>query len=192
MSSREQTSAANAANRDRSRWRLEKVTTVIRQFERDGIKFDATKIAKTAGVSRSFLYQNEDAKSLMEEAIKRQEADLQATVEARSGESLVAWRERALNAESQREKATEEILLQRSQIAELLGAIRSFEDTSPEDGVQRLVTENLSLKRRLKEAVAEADRLDARLTSARENNRFLNKRVADLEAELLDSPRPAD
>lgn len=188
MNGHERTAAANASNKRAGQWRLDKVATVIRQFERDGRKLDASEIARLAGVGRSYLYQNADAERLMTTALERQSEAVSEASRVRTEDSVGQWRERALNAEAQLDRAKGEILLQRNEMAELLGVIRTFEDTTPTDAVQRLVSENHTLKRRVKEMSSEVDRLDDRLAAARENNRFLDKRIADLEVELLEGP----
>ena len=51
--------------------------------------------------------------------------------------------------------------------------------------VERLVTENITVKQRVRDLTATNRTLDERLQSARSNNRFLDKRIAGLEAQLL-------
>ncbi|MET7695949.1 hypothetical protein ABZT06_50320, partial [Streptomyces sp. NPDC005483] len=104
-----------------------------------------------------------------------------------------AWRERALNAEEALAQTQREILTQRTHIAALLGKIRDLEHDLPEGSLQRIVTENTSLKQQARQLTQDNQRLQARLASARQNNRFLDKRVADLEAQLapyLTAPPP--
>ncbi|MEU3622793.1 hypothetical protein [Amycolatopsis coloradensis] len=88
--------------------------------------------------------------------------------------------------------------MQRNGIGQLLGKIRDLEQDLPEDGIQRIVTENTTLKQTARQLTQENRRLHERLQGARDNTRFLDKRVADLEAQLLAgpdlpcSPPPAD
>jgi phage shock protein A len=94
-----------------------------------------------------------------------------------------------------RGRAHTEIALQRNNIGQLLGKIRDLENDLPEDDVQRIVTENTALKQQVRQLTQDKRRLEERLKGARDNNRFLDKRIADLEAELadrliLDEPRP--
>ena len=63
--------------------------------------------------------------------------------------------------------------MQRNTIGELLGKVRDLEADLPEDGVQRLITENTTLKRRVHELAQEVKRFQERLQAARDNNRFL-------------------
>ena len=93
----------------------------------------------------------------------------QAEQAARVGAS---WRERALNAEDALKHAHTEIALQRDNIGQLLGKIRDLENDLPEDGVQRIVTANTTLKQQVRQLTQDKRRLEERLTGARDNNRF--------------------
>lgn len=48
------------------------------------------------------------------------------------------------------------------------------------------MTENTTLKRQIQQLTGERRSLEDRLKGARENNRFLDKRVAELEAQLAE------
>ena len=111
-------------------------------------------------------------------------------VDARAGAPTPAtgtgpWRERALNAESELKRAHREITAQRGQIGELLGRIRDLEHDLPEDGVARTITENHSLRAQVRQLTQDNRRLEERLAGARDTNRFLDKRIADLEAGMI-------
>src|SRR5262249_48878169 len=93
-----------------------------------------------------------------------------------------SWRERALNAENALKVAHSEICQQRNATAELLGRIRDLEQDLPADGVQRVITENTTLKHQVRQLGQDNQRLEDRLRGARDNARFLDKRLADLEA----------
>ena len=101
-----------------------------------------------------------------------------------------------MNAEDGLKAAHHEILTQRSTIGELVGKIRDLEADLPEDGVRRLITENTTLKHRIRELTQEVKRFQERLRAARDNNRFLDNKIADLEARLVNptnvfEPSPA-
>ena len=109
------------------------------------------------------------------------------------GDQEPSWRERALNAEAALTTAHAEIAAQRRRMAILLGQIRDLEhDLSPE-AAQRLATENTTLKQRVRTLTAGNRTLEEKLKAARENLRFHDKRIADLEAQLdrLTSAAPA-
>lgn len=97
-----------------------------------------------------------------------------------------SWRERALNAEDALRQSVAEIQAQRRHIGELMGRIRDLELDLPADAVQRLTTENTTLKQQLRTLTADHHTLTNRLTAARDNNRSLDRKVAELEALLLE------
>ncbi len=97
-----------------------------------------------------------------------------------------SWRERALNAEEQLTISHKKILAQRLRIGELMGQLRDFEQMVPGESVQRITTENATLKRRVQQLSQEHRALQERLEGARSNLRFADKRIADLEAQLLE------
>jgi chromosome segregation ATPase len=96
------------------------------------------------------------------------------------------WRERALNAEGTLKAATAEILNQRTRIGELLGQIRDLQAEWTEEAIQRISTENTSLKQRVRQLTTDNRTLEERLKAARSNLRFHDRRIADLEAQLAD------
>ncbi|MGW7405925.1 hypothetical protein ACWGI9_19680 [Streptomyces sp. NPDC054833] len=57
-----------------------------------------------------------------------------------------------------------------------------------EEAIQRITTENTTLKQRVRQLTTDYRTLDERLKAARSNIRFQDRRVADLEAQLLDPP----
>jgi predicted RNase H-like nuclease (RuvC/YqgF family) len=79
-----------------------------------------------------------------------------------------------------------EILNQRTRIGELLGQIRDLQAEWTEEAIQRITTENTTLKQRVRQLTADNRTLEERLTAARSNLRFQDRRVADLEAKLVD------
>ncbi|MFC9534320.1 hypothetical protein ACFT38_27795 [Streptomyces sp. NPDC056975] len=79
-----------------------------------------------------------------------------------------------------------EILAQRTRIGELLGQVRDLKAEWTEEAIQRITTENTTLKQRVRELTADNRTLDERLKAARSNLRFQDRRVADVEARLTD------
>lgn len=67
-----------------------------------------------------------------------------------------------------------------------MGQLRDVEQSAPADSAPALRTENASLKRRLDQMTREHRSLQERLEGARSNLRFAEKRIADLEAQLLE------
>ncbi|MFD3328558.1 hypothetical protein [Streptomyces sp. NPDC058701] len=78
----------------------------------------------------------------------------------------------------------------RKRIDELMGQLRDFEQMVPGESVQKLVTENTSLKHRVRQLTEEHRTLQEPLEGARSNNRFAEKRIADLEAQLVELQQP--
>lgn len=76
--------------------------------------------------------------------------------------------------------------MQRNSIGQLLGRIRDLENDLPEDGIQRLITENTTLNQKVRQLTQHNQTLEERLAGARSNNRFLDKRIAELEAKLAE------
>ena len=98
----------------------------------------------------------------------------------------VSGRERALNAEDALKAAHAEIVAQRNRIGELLGRIRDLEAEWTQDAVERITTENTTLKQRVRQLTTDNRTLDERLKAARSNLRFQDRRIADLEARVAD------
>jgi hypothetical protein len=74
---------------------------------------------------------------------------------------------RPLNAEDALKTAYQEIHGQRARLGEFLRRIRDLELDLPEDAVQRLVTDNTTLKQQIRALTTEVGNLTERLTSAR-------------------------
>jgi chromosome segregation ATPase len=139
---------------------------------------------------RTFLYTNADAKTAVAQAI-RQTADHRSGLLVETDDSREStWRERALNAEDALKAAHAEILAQRTRIGELLGCIRDLEAEWTQDAVQRITTENTTLKQRVRQLSTDNRTLDERLKAARSNLRFQDRRIADLEARLTEPANP--
>ncbi|MFI1366988.1 hypothetical protein [Streptomyces griseochromogenes] len=99
------------------------------------------------------------------------------------------WRERALNAEDALKAAHTEILAQRTRSGELLCQIRDLRAEWTEGAIQRITTENTTLKQRVRQLTIDNRTLDERLKAARSNLRFQDRCVADLEARIAE-PAP--
>jgi len=101
-----------------------------------------------------------------------------------------SWRERALNAEDALKAAHAEIRAQRTRIGQLLGQLRDAERELTQDAIQRITTENSTLKQRVRQLTADNRTLGERLEAARSNARFADRRIAQLEAQLTDASVP--
>jgi AcrR family transcriptional regulator len=144
-------------------------------------------IAARAGVSRTSLCDNPAARDLLSAAITRASGQRQQDVANRDAQAEASWQQWALNAEQALKTAHDEIRAQRARIGELLGQLRDTQREHDTDDVERLTAENATLKQRLRDLSASSCTLEGRLQAARSNNRFLDKRIADLEAQLLNA-----
>ncbi|MFK0182555.1 DUF6262 family protein [Streptomyces xanthochromogenes] len=185
-SGRGQTEAAVAVRRQQTKHKLARVEKAIAQLRRERGRLAVRAIAERAEVSATFLYENEDARGLVQQAV----ADSKSRHDRRMGEKHeqieASWRERALNAESELTRTQKEVYAQRQQIGQLMGQIRDFDQMVPGESVQQLTTENTTLKHRVHQLTQEHRKLQERLEGARSNLRFADKRIAALEVELLE------
>lgn len=179
------TAAANQARQRSAAAATARVHTALGQIrkERGTVTFAA--VARRAGVSRTFLYTNPEVRQAVTAAL---------TTEARPQQSAdrhepngASWRERALNAEDALKHANAEILKQRHQIGELMGHMRDLQAEGGEQTLQRVTTENITLKQRVRQLTADNRALEERLQAARSTLRFQDRRLADLETRLIES-----
>ncbi|MFI6281698.1 DUF6262 family protein [Streptomyces sp. NPDC050988] len=181
-----QTAAAIAARRQQTQDKLSRVEKAIGQLRRERGRLAVRAIAERADVSATFLYENPDARALVQQAV----ADSKSRHDRRTGDKHeqieASWRERALNAEAELTRTQNEVLVQRHRIGELMGQLRDVDEMVPGESVQKLTTENTTLKRRIQQVTQEHRKLQERLEGARTNLRFSDKRIADLEIQLLE------
>jgi len=181
---RSRTAAATDARRRAAQDALGRVHGAIRQARREKAQPSAAAIARRAGVSRSFIYDNPEARAAVSAALAEAgERRVQLLAEA-DDQRETTWQERALNAEAALKAAHAEITAQRTRIGGLLGQVRDLEAEWTKDAIARITTENTTLKQRVRQLTADNRTLDERLKAARDNLRFHDKRIADLEAQL--------
>ncbi|MFI9587027.1 hypothetical protein ACIHCQ_35605 [Streptomyces sp. NPDC052236] len=157
---------------------------------RERVRLTVRAIAGRAGLSVTFCYENTDARALVRNAAVSSRSRHDREGQAEHERTEASWRERALNAEEELSRTQKEVLAQRQQIGELLGQIRYFDQMVPGESVQRLVTENSTLKHRVHQLTQEHRKLQERLEGARSNLRFAERRIADLDARFLDQNTP--
>ncbi|MGA4864258.1 DUF6262 family protein [Streptomyces lavendulocolor] len=184
------TSRALEVRRQKTAAGLARIKDVLEQMAKKRTPITMAAVARTADVSRTFLYEHAAARALVEEAMNQAAGRRVQERQATHDELEASWRERALNAESALKTAQAEILAQRDQIAELIGQVRDLRSEWPEEDIARIITENGKLKRRVRELTAEGKSLAGKLSAARDNVRFADKRIADLEVQLVDRPAP--
>jgi hypothetical protein len=150
-----QTAAAIAARRKQTQDKLDQVEQAIGQLRRERGRLSVRSIAGRAGVSATFLYENSDARVLVEQATADSKAGRDRSAVGIHERIEASWRERALNAEAELGRTQQEILTQRQRIGELMGQLRDTEQMIPGDGVQATLTENTTLKRRVQQLAQE-------------------------------------
>ena len=188
----DRTAAAIEARRRGTQQKLQQVRDAITDLRRRKTAVTYPAVARRAAVSRTFLYENAEARALIGEAIgtaASQQAQARAGADARNEAS---WRERALNAEATLTTAHAEIGAQRDRIAVLMGQIRDLEHEWSQETAQRITTENTTLKQRVRQLTTENRTLAERLRAARSDNRFADRRIAQLEAQLAEHAPPAE
>jgi len=180
------TAAALAARRRKTEAALERVHQAIARLRREKAQVSVASVARRADVSRTFLYDNAEARSAVAAAMTEAGERRPQMLADQDNEREATWRERALNAEDALKATHTEILAQRTRIGELLGQIRDLQAEWAEEAIQRITTENTTLKQRIRQLTTENRTLDERLKAARSNLRFQDRRVADLEARIAD------
>ena len=178
------TAAALAARRRTTEAALQRTRDAITRLRREKTQVSVAAISRRANVSRTFLYSNPDARAAIAAAIAQASEHRSRMLADQDDKREATWRERALNAEDALKAAHTEILTQRTRIGELLGQVRDLEAEWTQDTIQRITTENATLKQRVRTLTADNRTLDEKLKAARSNLRFHDKRIADLEAQL--------
>jgi chromosome segregation ATPase len=180
------TAAALAARRHATGAALKRVRDSITCLRREKAQPSVAAVARRAGVSRSFIYGNPEARAAVATALAEAGERRVQLLDGHDNEREVTWRERALNAEDALKAAHAEITTQRTRIGELLGQVRDLEAEWTKEAIARITTENTTLKQRVRQLTADSRTLEERLQAARSNNRFADRRIAQLEAELAD------
>jgi uncharacterized protein YukE len=184
--SEHRTAAALAARHHATQAALDRVHDAITRLRREKTPVTVAAVGRRASVSRTFLYTNPGARTAVAQAIAEQGKRVSGPAVTQDEQREASWRERALNAEEALKTANREILTQRTHIGELRGRIRDLEAEWTQDAIQRVTTENTTLKQRVRELTDENRTLDERLKAARSNLRFQDRRIADLEARIAD------
>lgn len=182
----DRTAHANLARRRTTEQKLERVEATLRSLRRQRTPATYPLVAKLAGVSRTFLYENENAARMIVDERRFHGVSNNEATDTALGQMEASWRERALNAEAAVQAHGAEIGRQREHIAVLMGQIRDFDNDTAGDTIQRLATENATLQRRVQQLANDQGSLEERLQAARSNARFLDRRIADLEAQLAE------
>lgn len=182
------TAAAIQARRQDTEQKLHRVREAITALRHHNTSITSAAVARRAGVSRTFLYENTDARILVTDAITHVTGKRACDHAEQDAQWEASWRERALNAEDALNTAHKEIRTQRARIGELMGNIRDLEQQWSAEDIQRINTENTTLKQRVRQLTQDNRTLDERLQAARSNVRFQDRKIAQLEAQLAQLP----
>jgi chromosome segregation ATPase len=178
------TAAALAARRRTTDAALARVRDALAHMRKHRMAISTAAVARHAGVSRTFLYDNPTARAAVTAAVADTGQRQHDRHLADTADQETVWRERALNAENALKTAHGEIAVQRTRIGELLGRLRDLETATADEDLNRIATENTTLKQRVRELTAQTRTVEERLAGARSTLRFQDRRIADLEAQL--------
>lgn len=181
------TAAAIQTRREHTQQMLDRIRDAITVLRRQKAPMSLAAIARRAGVSRTFLYENAEARSLTTAAVDQAHGHRAIQQAQHDEQHEASWRERALNAEDALKTAYQEIQTQRSRIATLLGQVRDLEQQPTTESLQHITTENTTLKQRVRQLTQDNRTLEERLGAARSNVRFQDRKIAQLEAQVLEA-----
>lgn len=157
------------------------VDKVVNLLGRTGAPITRAAVAQLAGVSRSFTYENEEVRQLIDAAQIRSQARAEGRAGNLTAQQEASWRERALNAEDHIVGLRREVASQRRLVSDLLGQLREPDGTWIERDRDRLRDANEVLLSERHQLVRERDELRRRLDGARANVSRLNaRRVVEL------------
>src|SRR2546421_10271105 len=143
-----QTAAALEARRVPAQAAHQRVHHVLARMRKEKAPITVAAVARRAGVSRTFLYTNPEARTAVADAAAASGLQRAADLTAQDTEQEATWRERALNAEHALKAAHTEIVAQRTRIGDLLGQVRDLEAEWTKETMQRITTEDTTLKQR--------------------------------------------
>jgi chromosome segregation ATPase len=180
------TAAAIAHRRRRSEAAVCRVGDAIAALRREHARITVAAVARRAGVSRTFVYDNPQARAAVTTALAAADQERTQLRDEIDDARQAGWRERALNAEEALKAAHAEITRQRGRIGELLGQLRDLHAEWDDETITRVTTENTTLKQRVRQLTADNRTMDERLAAARSTLRFQDRRIADLESRIAD------
>lgn len=172
--------AAIAVRKKDSLTKLGSVEQALKRLLKQKVtEIDKSHLAALAGCSRTFLYQNQDARKLIAQAETRMKASALKGVCDSDAVEEANWRERAIFAEQQlRETRAKNHSLSRT-VADLLGQLRDPDGTWVEDDREHLRQQNEALRAALAEERLVRSEAERRLEASRSNVRHLRQKEAD-------------
>ena len=180
------TAAANAARRAATEAKVQRVRDAIAQLRRRKQPITYPAVGATGGgVTHLPLRKPRRPRPGHRRDRRRHRAARPGRRRCRRPQEA-SWRERALNTEAALKAAHAEIRAQRDRIATLMGQARDAEGEWTPQAIGRITSENTTLKQRVRQLTLDNRTLQERLQAARSNVRFADRRIAQLEAQLLD------
>jgi chromosome segregation ATPase len=183
---------AIAARKSAATDKVNKVRLAIRRIAKRGSPLTKANIADTAGVSRTFLYENPEARALVEEALRLSDADATVRDQAVDEADAASWRARALNAEDGLRQSRSKIEALQQTVADLLGQLRDPDGTSIIDERQQLRDQIISLTRELEDSRRQLAEANRRLDAVRRNRKNDLDRLATHLYPVDDSTQDPD
>jgi len=172
--------AIDARRRD-STAKVAAVQKAVSLLGRTGAAMTRAAVSQLAGVSRSFTYENEEARTIIAAAQARTNAPAEARMETMTAQQEASWRERALNAENHVRKLRQEVTTQRRLVGDLIGQLREPDGTWIEHDRDRIRNERDILLSERNQLVRDRDDLQRKLNGARSNiSRLAERRVTEL------------
>lgn len=172
--------AAIEARKKDARTKLASVEQALKRLLKQKVtEVDKSHLAALAGCSRTFLYQNKDARKLIAQAEARIKASPLKDAPAADLVEEANWRERALFAEQQLRALREKNNSLSRTVADLLGQLRDPDGTWVEDDRELLRQQNEALRTALAEERVARSEAERRLEASRSNVRRLRQNEAD-------------
>lgn len=176
LRSRPRPERAIEARRRDATTKVAAVDKAVKVLARTGAPVTRAAVSHLAGVSRSFTYENDQARTIVAAAQARTRARAEDRVETLTAEQEASWRERALNAEEEVSRLRHEVATQRRLVGDLMGQLREPDGTWLEHDRDRLRRENEHLLTERNQLLGERTDLARRLDGARANVSRLNER----------------
>ncbi|MEU7563984.1 hypothetical protein [Streptomyces eurythermus] len=169
--------------------KLAQVEKAIGQLRRERGRLTARAIAGRAGVSATFLYENTEARALVKSAVADSRSRHDRLGQEQHDRIESSWRERALNAEAElpapRKRSSPNGSGSANSRASYATSTRWSLASPSSNCPPRTPPSNTAFQ-----LTQEHRKLQERLEGARSNLRFAEKRIADLEAQLLERDAP--
>jgi chromosome segregation ATPase len=157
------------------------VDKALKTLARSGAPITRAAVARAAGVSRSFTYENPQARDRIAEAQAKTQARAADHRGNNTAQQEASWRERALNAEDQLRNTSKELAAQRRFVADLLGQLRDPDGTWIAEERARLHQQNEQLLAERDRLAGERNDLQRKLDAARTNlAHHASQRVTEL------------